>query len=155
MRNTDLGKKVSTEYVASDLENYPEQYFVNMSGNITGNVALEIGSRSDRGEPYVRSKSSAGYTAWKKILTNADIARGFKSGISVPASGYTDTVVSHGLSGTPTSAIAALKVNTTNAANMANIQIQTFSIVADTITFRVHNNTNSVVTVNFYWSAYK
>ena len=44
-----------------------------MTGNVSDNVALEIGSRSDKGIPYVRSKSSNGYTEWKKLLTNADI----------------------------------------------------------------------------------
>ena len=52
---------------------YPEQYFINLVGNINNQVALEIGSRSDRGSPYVRSKSSGGYTEWKRILTNADL----------------------------------------------------------------------------------
>mgnify|MGYP007096855405 CR=1 FL=1 len=78
MRNTNLGRKVSTEYAFNDLENYPEQYFVHMTGNVSGSVALEIGSRSDRGNPYVRSKSSGGYTEWKKLITSADL-----NGISV------------------------------------------------------------------------
>lgn len=77
-RYTNLGRKVSTEYAFNDLENYPEQYFVHMTGNVSGSVALEIGSRSDRGNPYVRSKSSGGYTEWKKLITSADL-----NGISV------------------------------------------------------------------------
>lgn len=69
---SDLAGKVSITYNAND-SNYPEQYFVTMAGNVSGNVALEIGSRSDKGAPYVRSKSSNGYTEWRKIITNADI----------------------------------------------------------------------------------
>ena len=70
--NSDLNNKVSVTYAMNDSD-YPEQYFINLVGNINNQVALEIGSRSDRGSPYVRSKSSGGYTEWKRILTNADL----------------------------------------------------------------------------------
>lgn len=70
--NSDLTNKASVSYYANNSD-YPEQYFVNMAGTIPGYVSLEIGSRSDKGTPYVRSKSSAGYTEWKRILTNADL----------------------------------------------------------------------------------
>ncbi|MBT9778833.1 hypothetical protein GPL15_20345 [Clostridium sp. MCC353] len=69
---SDLDKKVSVSYYANNSD-YPEQYFVNIAGYISDYVALEIGSRSDKGLPYVRSKSSGGYTEWKRILTNDDL----------------------------------------------------------------------------------
>ena len=89
-----------------------------------------------------------------KLLTNADLARGFQSAVQVPANSYADREVSHGLDGTPVSAVATLKVNTTNSENMANVQIQINEITSSAIKVRIHNNTNNAATVNFYWAAF-
>ena len=88
------------------------------------------------------------------FISNADLARGFQSAVQVPANSYADREVSHGLDGTPVSAVATLKVNTTNSENMANVQIQINEITSSAIKVRIHNNTNNAATVNFYWAAF-
>ena len=94
------------------------------------------------------------WSDWESPVTNADFARGFQSAVNIPANGYADREVSHGLSGTPVSAIATLKVNTTSSSNMANVQIQVNEITSSIIKVRIHNNTSNEATVNFYWAAF-
>ena len=93
-------------------------------------------------------------TDFTSFVKNADFARGFQSAVNIPANGYADREVSHGLSGTPVSAIATLKVNTTSSSNMANVQIQVNEITSSIIKVRIHNNTSNEATVNFYWAAF-
>lgn len=121
------------------------------SGNTTQILVPLDGNQST----YIRViRPSESYDNKYQLITNADFARGFQSAVNVPANGYADREVSHGLSGTPVSAIATLKVNTTSSSNMANVQIQVNEITSSIIKVRIHNNTSNEATVNFYWAAF-
>ena len=146
MRNTNLGRKVSTEYAFNDLENYPEQYFVYMTGNVSGSVALEIGSRSDRGNPYVRSKSSGGYTEWVKLITSADFLMKTVSltQVTVPAnSGTTGSTTN-----ISTQIPAGYKLLDARGVGSGNngCYIYFFNVDGVNITFQLRNVTNAAIT---------
>lgn len=53
--------------------NFPDQFFAYMDGIASVDAELQIGTRVNKNEYYTRSKSSFGYTEWKKLLTNADV----------------------------------------------------------------------------------
>lgn len=135
--DSDLGKKVSVTY-AMDNSDCPEQYFVSMIGSIYDQVALEIGSRSDRGTPYVRSKSSGGYTEWKKLLTNADIQ-------IVRAAGKTSAgsnIVTATVPGLKSGKACVVTCNTTTA----NHILCAAAISENTLEVRFANNFDGVAT---------
>ena len=120
-----------------------------MEGTISGYVALEIGSRSDKGIPYIRSKSSAGYTEWKRILTNADLEYSWEN-VTIGIFATEATVQRQGL-------VKRLKINTylknTNTgvtgnqaytlATLATAYRPKTSIAINTVVGRVSSGTTS------------
>ena len=140
------------------LLNCPAQYAFNLKveyGSGTGyptQTLTEYFTKTKYVNSFITEQNT--WSGWISYLTNADLARGFQSAVNVPANGYADREVSHGLSGTPVSAIATLKVDTTSSSNMANVQIQVNEITSSIIKVRIHNNTSNEATVNFYWAAF-
>lgn len=113
--------------------------------NNNGKVGAKKLSASDVGARPSTWKPSSGDVS--------GLARGFKSGVSVNANGYTDVKLEHGLESVPAIALATLRVNTTYSQNMAEFALNVLSIDDTYITVRVHNNTGEQVSINFYWFA--
>lgn len=103
----------------------------------------------------IRQMVDGVWTDWHSVLTNADIARGYKSGLSVPAGSYIDTTVSHNLNTTPTSALATLRINSIDPNTMKNVQIEVARMAASSIVVRVHNANTAPINADFSWFAVK